>query len=171
VGVDVENNWWVLETRSGKWTTGQLIEEMFAVNAQWHPITMTLEVIGQAQGIMLPIHDEENRRNIYLPLKEITARAPIRKEIRIRSVLQPRFERGKVFIKNDMFDLEEQILKFPRGKRDDMVDCMTDIEDIAFTPDGPTEGFKETGSHLQDLANKKMTQAPEYDDPFLSGYW
>jgi len=170
VGVDAENNWWVLETRSGKWKTDELIEQLFAVKKQWNPQTMTIEVIGQAQGIMLPIHDEENRRNDYLPLHEITVRPPIKKEIRIRSVLQPRFERGKVFIKRDMFEFEEQILKFPRGKRDDMIDATTDIEEISFSPELPVEPFKSSGSHLQDLLTKEATITPDYFDPF-EGYY
>jgi phage terminase large subunit-like protein len=170
VGVDSENNWWILETRTGKWSTSELIEELFAVNSQWNPITMTLEVIGQAQGIMLPIHDEENRRNTYLPLKEITARPAIKKEIRIRSVLQPRFERGKVFIKRDMFDLEEQILKFPRHKRDDMIDALTDVEEISFSPESEEAPFKSSGSRLQDILVKERDNPPIYEDPFLGGF-
>ena len=170
VGVDINNNWWVLETRSGKWTTGELINQMFSVNSMWKPATMTIEVIGQAQGIMLPIHDEEERRNKFLPLYEITVRPPIKKEIRIRSVLQPRFERGKVFIRNDMYDLEEQILKFPRGKRDDMIDALTDIEDISFTPDVASDPYKSSGSRLQDILNKGVNVPPEFEDPFMAGY-
>ena len=169
VGVDTDNNWWILETRSGQWTTYELIEQLFAVHAQWKPITMTLEVIGQAQGIMLPIHDEEERRKIYLPLVEITSRPQIKKEIRIRSVLQPRFERGKVFIKRDMFDLEEQIIHFPRSKRDDMIDALTDVEDIAYSADGPHQPYKESGSHLQDILNKQSLGKEEYTDPL--GLW
>jgi phage terminase large subunit-like protein len=165
VGVDVENNWWILETRSGKWTTGELIEQLFAVNAQWHPQTMTIEVIGQAQGIMSPIHSEEVKKKVFLPLIEITVRPQIRKEIRIRSVLQPRFERGKVYLKSDMFDLEEQILKFPRGKRDDMIDALTDIEDISFPAETETEPFKESGSKLQDIIARGVTPYI-YEDPF-----
>jgi len=167
VGVDTDNNWWVLEVRSGQWTTFELIEQLFAVHAQWKPITMTLEVIGQAQGIMLPIHDEEDRRKIYLPLMEITSRPQVRKEIRIRSVLQPRFERGKVFIKRDMFDLEEQIIHFPRSKRDDMIDALTDVEDIAYSAETPDQPYKESGSHLQDILNKQSLNLDRFTDPFL----
>jgi len=166
VGVDIENNWWIMETRSGKWTTGELIEQLFSVNAQWHPQTMTIEVIGQAQGIMSPIHTEENRRNVFLPLIEITVRPQIKKEVRIRSVLQPRFERGKVYIRSDMFDLEEQILKFPRGKRDDMIDALTDIEDISFPAEVETEPFKESGSKLQDIVSRGVAKFDEFMDPY-----
>ena len=171
VGVDAENNWWVLEVRSGQWTTFELIEQLFAVHAQWKPITMTLEVIGQAQGIMLPIHDEEDRRRIYLPLLEITSRPKVKKEIRIRSVLQPRFERGKVFIKRDMFGLEEQILHFPRSRRDDMIDALTDVEDIAFSADRPEQPYQTSGSHLQDMLNKKKIDLGGYSDPFMGEYF
>ena len=165
VGVDEENNWWVLETRNGLWSTQELIDQLFSVHAQWKPITMTLEVIGQAQGIMLPIHDEEDRRKIYLPLVEITSRPQVKKEIRIRSVLQPRFERGKIFIREDMFDLEEQIIHFPRGERDDMIDALTDVEDIAFEAVPPDAPYKSSGSNLQDILNKQSLQKEEYYDP------
>lgn len=156
VGVDWENIWYVLETRSGQWTVGQLIDELFAVHAQWKPTTMSIEVIGQAQGLMTPIHDEENRRNRYLPLVEIKVRPAIRKETRIRSVLQPRFERGKIFIKRDMVDLEEQLLKFPRSKRDDMIDSLTDMEEVAFAPDEPPPPTGEVPkSHFERILQKK----------------
>lgn len=164
VGVDYENSWWVLETRSGQWTTGELIDQMFDVNKVWKPLTMTLEVIGQAQGIMHPIHQEEDKRNVYLPLFEIKARGDVAKEVRIRSALQPRFERGKVFIRRDMFDLEEQILHFPHSKRDDMIDALTDLEEIGYEADTVSEPFKGSGSQLQDILTKDATQPPTYYD-------
>lgn len=167
VGVDVDDNWWVLETRSGKWTTGELIEQLFEVKKVWKPITMTIEVIGQAQGMMLPIHNEEDARKIYLPLVEITSRGEIKKEIRIRSVLQPRFERGKVFIQRDMEELEDQLIRFPHCKRDDMIDALTDIEDIAFAADTPEQPYQSTGSHLQDILNKQKLDIREGYDPVM----
>ena len=171
VGVDTDNNWWVLETRNGQWTTGELIEQLFSTYLQWKPITMTLEVIGQAQGIMLPIHDEEDRRKIYLPLAEITVRAQIKKEIRIRSVLQPRFERGKVFIKRDMVDLEDQLIRFPHSRRDDMVDALTDVEDIAFSADTPEKPYQSSGSKLQDILNKDKLNLFTHQDDTMGVDW
>lgn len=170
VGVDADDNWWILEVRNGKWTTFELIENLFSVFMQWKPQTMTLEVIGQAQGIMFPIHSEEEKRRVYLPLVEITSRPPVKKEIRIRSVLQPRFERGKIFLRSDMFDLEEQILKFPRGKRDDMVDALTDVEDISFPADSPTAPFESSGSSLQDILIKGK-KPDDYEDDYMGIYF
>jgi phage terminase large subunit-like protein len=139
IGVDPLNDWYVLNVWREKCTVGELIEQLFITKHTWAPVTISLETIGQAQGMMTPIHDEENRRNDYLPLYEINSRPDIKKEMRIRSVLQPRFERGKIFIKREDFELEDEILKFPRGKHDDMIDAMTDMDEIAFQPEPPKD--------------------------------
>lgn len=167
VGVDSKNDWYVLETRSGRWTVGELIEQLFLVHKEWKPITMTIETIGQAQGLMTPIHDEENRRNVYLPLFEIKSRGLVTKQMRIRAVLQPRFERGKIFIKNDMYELEEQILKFPRGKRDDMIDALTDMDEVSFEADGDApETAVATGFFEKFLKEQEMNKLGAVD-PFM----
>lgn len=171
VGVDPENNWYVLEVRSGQWTVHQLIEELFATHSQWKPITMSIEVIGQSQGLMTPIHDEENIRNHYLPLVEIKTRGQITKQIRIRSVLQPRFERGKVFLKRDMYELEEQLLKFPRSKRDDMIDALTDMEEIAFAPEADAPVEDTSGGHFEQALRKQKDNKQGMVDLFLGDYF
>ena len=155
VAVDDENDWYVVETRSGQWTVGELIEQLFAVYKQWKPMSMSIETIGQGQALMTPIYSEENRRNTYLPLTEIKARPRVTKEMRIRAILQPRFERGKIYIKRDMIELEEQLLKFPRSKRDDMIDAMTDVEDISFPADSPQEKIPMTGNFFENLLIKR----------------
>ena len=155
VGVNWNNDWYVLDARREKMTVGELIQELFSVYEMWKPITISIETIGQAQGLMTPIFDEENRRNKYLPLYEITARSDVKKEIRIRSVLQPRFERGKIYIKEDMYDLEEEILKFPRSKHEDMIDALSDLEEISFSPasvkptETPSGGYFEHALKIQ----------------------
>jgi predicted phage terminase large subunit-like protein len=155
IGVSPENDWYVLEMRREKWTVGELIEQLFAVNELWKPVTISIEMIGQAQGLMTPIRDEEDRRNKYLPLFEINARPDIRKEMRIRSVLQPRFERGKIFIQREMFELEDEILKFPRGKHDDMIDAMTDMDEICFSPEPEKTPEIRSNNHFENLLRKK----------------
>ena len=167
VGVDSLNNWYVLEARTGQWTVGELIEQLFSVHALWKPLSMTIEVIGQAQGLMTPIHDEENRRNKYLPLVEIKSRGHVTKQMRIRSVLQPRFERGKVFIKRDMFGLEEQILKFPRGRRDDMIDALTDMDEVGFEADPPEQAQSLSGNYFEDLLKTQSSRKKGPIDPFM----
>jgi len=170
VGVDEFDNWYVLEVRREKWTVGELIDNLFSVYIQWKPITMSIEVIGQAQGLLTPIEMEETRRAqigkpVYLPLVEIKSRPPVRKENRIRSVLQPRFERGKVFIKRDMYDLEEELLKFPKSKHDDIIDSLTDMEEIAFPADEQEVEHKDPTGLISKL--KATIQSKKIVDPHM----
>ena len=153
-GVDWENNWYVLEVRHGIWTVGQLIENLFAVFKDWSPLTMTIEVIGQGQMLLEAVYNEENTRNIYLPLVEIKSRPRITKEMRIRAVLQPRFERGKIYIKEGMFDLEEQLLRFPRSQRDDIIDSLADLEEITFAPERAAAPTETTSNYFEELLKK-----------------
>jgi hypothetical protein len=116
-----------------------MVEGLFIQNNVWKPLTSAIEVIGQAQGLLSPIHDEEERRKIYLPLVEIKALPQVTKEMRIRSILQPRFERGSVYIKKSMVELEEQLVKFPRAKKDDLIDALSMVESIAYEPQTKTQ--------------------------------
>jgi predicted phage terminase large subunit-like protein len=132
VGVDEESNWYVLEVRRGRWTVSELIDNLFSVYNRFAPIGMSIEVVGQSQGILSPILKEEETRGQYLPLTEIKARPPLEKETRIRAELQPRFEGGKVFIKKNMEELETELLQFPNSKYDDVIDCLADIATLEF---------------------------------------
>ena len=165
VSIDWQNNWYVRETRRGRWTVGELLTEMFSAYSRWKPMTMSIEVIGQAQAIMEAVQNEEERRRVYLPIEEIKSRGMVSKEARIRSVLQPRFERGKIFITREMVDLEEELLRFPKSAHDDIVDSLTDVETIGFTPDKLDQpkdqltGF--FGSHIEKFLNRNKKPVDE----------
>lgn len=169
VGVDSDNNWYVLETRRGKWTVGAYIDEIFAAHKEWKPITTSIEVIGQSQGLQKSIYDEEDKRNYEINTVWIKSRPRVKKETRIRAVLQKKFERGKIFIRRDMFDLEDELLHFPKSAHDDLIDPLTDVQDIGFAPEDQVVELKETGSKLQ---NRLII--PQKDgnvDPVMGEYY
>jgi len=167
VGIDWQNNWYVLETRRGKWTVGRMIEEIFSVYKRWQPTTMSIEVIGLAQALLDSIHTEEEKRNQFLPLTEIKARNAVNKERRIRATLQPRFENGKIFIKRDMSDLEDELIHFPKSKHDDLIDSMSDIAEIGFAPGKEEEKEPEPKSKLLRRLQEKFNRKKIYVDPVL----
>lgn len=169
VSVDSFNRWFVRETRFGHWTVNELIGELFSVNKRWQPATMTIEVLGQAQTLLSPIHDEETKKGIYLPLKTIKARPPGRKIARIKPVIQPRFEQGVVFIQPDMEELKDEILRFPKSERDDLVDCLADLAEIAFAPDEEQESEK-IGSPLESRLKARFNKIDNVD-PEMGEYW
>ena len=158
-GITVTNDWYLLEVRRDKWTVGELISNLFSVNNDWKPMGMTVEVIGAGAGLEESIQNEEDLRNIYLPITYIKSRNNVQKEQRIRSILQPRFERGKIYIKEDMMgreDFEEEVLNFPRSRHDDIIDPLTDLDMIGFAPT-PDEAMKnEPKSIMEQRMQKKI---------------
>lgn len=170
VGIDFRNNWYVLETIRGRWQVSELIFQLFDVFERWKPITMTIETIGQAQGLITPIHEEEEIRGKYLPLVVIKTRGEITKNMRVRSILQPRFENKKIYIKEDQFELEDEIIHFPNSKHDDLIECLSDVEEIGFAgeegkqPVAPEGGYFET--QLQPQIKKEVPFDELYSDFF-----
>lgn len=165
VGVDLLDNWYVLEVRRDRWTVGDFIENLFAVHEKWKSKTMSIEVVGLAQGLMNPIHSKEEETQTYLPLVEIKARNRIRKEQRIRSILQPRFERGKIFIQRGMENLITELIHFPKSKHDDIMDALTDVAEIGFPADKEDKQDIKIESQLLERHLKGFTQ--EFCDPFM----
>lgn len=166
VGITVNNDWFILEVRRGKWTVGELINNLFSVQSDWQLTGQSVEVIGVGAGLEESIQAEEDRRNIYLPITYIKSRNNIQKDQRIRSVLQPRFERGKIYIKEDMLgrvELEEELLNFPRARHDDIIDPLSDLDEIGFAPT-PDQAFeKEPDSQLERKMRVKMKQLQNPD--------
>lgn len=171
-GITVTNDWYLLEVRRGKWTVGELINNLFSTSSDWKLMGMSVETIGAGAGLEESIQAEEDRRNKYLTITYIKSRNNVQKEQRIRSILQPRFERGKIYIKEDMLgrdEFEEEVLNFPRSRHDDIIDPLTDLDVIGFAPT-PDEVMEEKPKSVieQRMRNKlKQLQNPDagkYDE-------
>ena len=158
VGVDVNDDWYVLESVGGRWGISMLMEKLFDLNQIYSPHSITLETVGVGRSVLDPIHREEERRHVYLPIKEIAGRGKVEKEKRIRSVLPHRFERNKVFIRKDMVELEDQLTRFPRSKHDDYLDALADVTEVAFSPEEPLEERPQSDSKLQQAIWDRLSE-------------
>lgn len=178
VGVDDDDNWFILHVSRGKWTPSQTIEELFNIHKVWRPVTMGVEVIGQAQGFEDAIYNECKERQFWLPTYFIKTLPQTTKEIRIRSVLQPRFERGKIFICRGIEhfdDLVDEIIRFPKAKHDDLIDPLASIEMIRYIPDKKELPGAETSSNmearmLRRSIGRKEEEYDDYDDVLGEDY-
>jgi hypothetical protein len=173
--MDNQANLWIPAAEAGIWTIYDLIERMFVYDRDYKQDAMVIELLTTSQLLMPQIYEEEIRRNQFLALKTVESRFGKPKEARIRSTLQTRFERDKVFIAPGLLDLEEQLTHYPRSKRDDLLDCLSDISEVCFTPSG------ETVESLADrepatLAEKMIshlnpTTQPVVYHPYLGDDW
>lgn len=169
VGIDSRANMWVLNAAHGNWSMNEMIERLFKEDREFNPELISIEVVGQAQLLTQRIREVEIQKNKFLPIKEIPSRYNIKKEVRIKASLQDRFQRNKVFLAPHMQDLEDQCLRYPRSKHDDLLDCLSDIAEICYTPAGEIEEESKEPVSLVErvMVQQESLKNPEFTDPIL----
>lgn len=133
IGVGPNDETYVLEAKRGKWNPLELIQEIFAVNMRWKPIKIGIESFGFQQSIKFFLVEEMRRRGVYIPIMEFSSESMRSKEARIMS-LQPRVQYCKFYVTRDMQDLVDEMLRFPKGKHDDLLDALAYSEQLRRTP-------------------------------------
>jgi predicted phage terminase large subunit-like protein len=116
------NNIYVLEVLSWKMLPDKIIDNVFQMYLKWKPARVGIEVVAYQKMLALEIRKQMNIRNIFFTLDEISPQGE--KEARIRTILQPRYSNHSIYHNNTCTDLELELLKFPNGKHDDMIDAL-----------------------------------------------
>jgi predicted phage terminase large subunit-like protein len=135
VGIDSQNNWYILDLWRDKVNPKKLIDQIFFWDAIHKPISTAIESTAFQKTIRFFLSEEMKKRGHYIPIKELvhTDRS---KEERIKG-LEPRCEAGAVFFNKDD-NLTKYILdemrRFPKGKNDDLIDALASINEIGFPP-------------------------------------
>jgi hypothetical protein len=151
VGVDGDNNVYILEylrKRSlpvlgipGEPKKG-IVDYMFDYNNIYHPNLYTVEDTTMSKPIFQSLNAEMRRRNDF-GVKYVAEKPGTRmsKRDRIQEILAQRFSIGSVHLKEDMYDLQHEIITFgPRMGHDDTIDALAYACKYAHPP----KGMKET---------------------------
>jgi predicted phage terminase large subunit-like protein len=137
VGVDKNNDWYVLDIWRKRVKPKTLVDQIFFWSEKWKPISVGLETTAFQKSIQYFLQDEMKRRNQFIPVKEL-GHTDKSKDERIRG-LQPRYETGSVFHPQkttvpDVEYLEDELQRFPRAKNDDIIDALASQLELAFPP-------------------------------------
>lgn len=128
-GEDKEGNWYILESKRGRWKESETIDEMRITIGTWHPRLVGLE---SQRFDMLASELEKNR--IYP--KELKHRGRSKHE-RFRA-LEPMFARRKIYLLQDQTNLQYEILCYRRdkftGEHDDESDALAYQRDLTSYP-------------------------------------
>lgn len=128
-GVDSLNNIYVIEYRRGHFSPIETIEIIFELHKKHQVKTVGIESVAYQKALIWFLNDEMKRRNTFMFVEEL--KADMQKERRIRG-LQPRYAVGTVFHRDYMTELEEELLRFPKGAHDDLSDSLAYLPQIAF---------------------------------------
>lgn len=133
-GVDELSNLYVLYRIRSRMNPRQIIDTMFDLYAQF-PDTMSIgiETVAYQKSLVFYAREEMGRRNVFLPLVELKTDTSKTKEMRIRALI-PRFSNKSIFLRSYMTDMVDELLDFPKGKHDDLIDALAYQLQLIQTP-------------------------------------
>jgi hypothetical protein len=108
---------------AGHFTPKETVDLIFKHHEEFKS-RVTIEAIQYQKALVFAVEEEQSKRGVYFKVYE-TKRG--NKEERIGVGLLSLYERGVIYHRKGMYDTayEMELLKFPRGKRDDRADCMS----------------------------------------------
>lgn len=115
----------------GHWKMKECWEHLFGEIKVSNPLIVGLETTGGQKWLYEALMDEMKRRDVYFSVQALT-HALDSKDYRIKR-LQPQYQSGSIFHSAAMGDLEDQLLRYPKGA-DDIVDAASMILEIGYPP-------------------------------------
>lgn len=133
--------WKILEARKGKYNPNELVDEMLYIYQKYKKQfrEMAIEDIMYTKAIDYDLTRRMQETGIWFNVTKVKHKNR-RKEDRIRALI-PLFERGNIEMSDRCQDLEEELLRFPVGEHDDILDALAYQLDIVkarenYTPEG-----------------------------------
>ena len=134
VGVNSAGHWFVLDIEYGRYDPSTTIDAIFSAVQKWKPLNVGIETVAYQSALQHFLEKEMPARGIFFrttPLK-----AEKKKELRIDAI-QPRFKLGTVWFKSQAVwlpEIESELLAYPHGARDDVIDALAYMEQMVSTP-------------------------------------
>lgn len=119
-----DNLVYVLEAAKKKLNPKSLVDEIFRLFQIYKPYKIQVETVS-AQIVLIPLlQDEMHKRNVYFTIEEVKPSTDQTKAARIRGLV-PHYANGRIFHAPGLKDLENELLEFPRGSHDDIIDALS----------------------------------------------
>lgn len=138
-------------------TRKQMADLLFTLAEQYKPRAIGMEAVLRFRELYTWLKMESQLKGKYLPLRDFKNTNKV-KQSRIRE-LQPVAESGKLYIRRDHKHLEDEMLRFPKGKHDDCLDATAYLLEFLQTPisEQPAEFWEKDPNWAQ---NWKGVEAP-----------
>lgn len=161
VQTDVNQLWYVRLAERRKITPTEIVDLVFALHNQFQCQAIGIEDVAYQKALLYMIHEEALRRGQFPPVKGIKPGTDKTKETRILGLV-PRFEWGRIFLAHGMYDFEKEFLEFPRSSHDDILDSLSQIEQIAFYPER-----ERTRDDIPSIEGIPDPNAPGYESAYI----
>lgn len=133
VDVDTDKNWYLKYAQRFKITPTEIINLIFKLQAQFQFNALGIEDVAYQKALLYMLDEEMKRRGQIVPVTGIHPGTDKSKETRILSLV-PRFEWSRIFIAQGLYDFEMEYAQFPRAAHDDLLDPLSQLEQIIYYP-------------------------------------
>tara|TARA_Y100001963_G_scaffold160189_1_gene268804 strand:- start:7850 stop:9358 length:1509 start_codon:yes stop_codon:yes gene_type:complete len=160
VAIDKENNRFVLPFHRKRSTPMDLAESILEYYNIYKPEKMRIESVGYQEMLRDYLKRRCEDEGIFIPGLEIKETPRNSKSYRLET-MEPYFAQNKIFIRKDQLSLKDELLLYPRGKHDDILDGMYYAMKKTYTPMHRKEGEKAKEQTFQER-NKKLKDGGDW---------
>ena len=121
VAVDSKNNKYVLPYYRKRSTPMELADHIIEYFKKYKPMKTRIESVGYQEMLRDYLRQRAEEEGLFIPGLEIKESPRNSKSSRLET-MQPWFAQKKIYISEDMNELKDELLMFPRGKHDDLLD-------------------------------------------------
>lgn len=119
-----DNSVYILEAKGIRVTPKGLVDEIFDLVNLYGPVYKVLvETVTSQIMLMDLLQDEMRKRNVFFVIEEVKPESNEVKAVRIRHLL-PHYANRRIFHAPHLTALEEQLIEFPKGAHDDIIDAL-----------------------------------------------
>jgi predicted phage terminase large subunit-like protein len=118
-----DNFVYVLEAKQLKVNPDKLIEEICRLVDVYKPKKVLVETVAAQLLLVNLLRNKMRETNKFFTIEEVRPNTTETKAIRIRSLI-PYYANGQILHATGLSDLEGQLLEFPRGTHDDIIDAL-----------------------------------------------
>lgn len=123
----VQDRMYILEYTVGKFTADKMIQLLIYHVTKWQPEKIWIEAFQAQSLISTFLKNELKKRGKYANIEEIRQTGD--KLAKIRKLV-PLYRNGLIYHKRGMHELENELVRFPRGKHDDIIDAEQMLYDM-----------------------------------------
>lgn len=152
----------------------KLAEHLFYLEDKLHKMTGSTVKIGFEKAMLENVtkwllKQEMKKRNHFLSTQDLVWDGD--KQTRIETRLQPRYIQNVIYHQRDMGELEHQLLRFPYGAHDDIIDALQGLVQLLQFPKQMTKPQKDVDDIdiIRGIMKKSLTKKKKRSQPLLTG--
>jgi predicted phage terminase large subunit-like protein len=133
VAVDENNNRYILQYYRNRATPMQLAENIIEYFKMFKPVKVRVESVGYQEMLREYLRQRCDEEKIFISGLEIKESPRTSKSSRLET-MQPYFAQKKMYMLETMEELKDELLLYPRGKHDDLLDGLFYATKKCFAP-------------------------------------